>query len=130
VDIEVQSAGLDAIEDFPVDPRALEIAQCWSISLAGHRARPVSTELLSAADVVFVMDHRNEAVFLSRYPHHAHKLVLLGRCSEDNEPAPTEIPDPFNGSAEDIRKSYERISDCMNVLTRHLAANRPVGVGA
>jgi len=117
----VRSAGTDARADRPADPRALALAPRYGISLATHRAQRLSPELIDSSDLICVMDHRNEAEVISRYPRAASKTILLGGI-EVGRDQPTAIPDPYVMEAEDVTRVYDRLSSAVEALVGRLSA--------
>jgi protein-tyrosine-phosphatase/predicted ATP-grasp superfamily ATP-dependent carboligase len=114
--IEVLSAGLHAKPGKPADPRAVQLAPDFGVSLEHHRASLLDDTMIDQADAIFVMDHINEAKLLAAFPRAAAKLHLLGGS--------TEIPDPYTGSIEDVRKCYEQLTGCVHKLADQLSSTR------
>lgn len=117
--VAVRSAGLHAIPGRRADCRALRIAPEFDVSLEQHVAKPVTEEMVREADVVFVMDGQNEARFLHRFPEAREKVRLLGAFA----PRPVrdcEIPDPYEGSEQDVRDCYSALEKCVVQITARL----------
>ena len=129
--LEVLSAGLHATPGKQADPRARSIAPEFGVSLEAHRAQPLTTDLVSKADAIFVMDALNEAKLLDRFPEATTKICPLGRCFSGTPPLHTEIPDPYTGSVEDIRACYVVLHDNVAELARllHLTADNTSPAG-
>jgi low molecular weight protein-tyrosine phosphatase len=117
----VRSAGTDARADRTADPRALAVAPRYGISLETHRAQPLSSELVDGSDLICVMDHRNEAQVIARYPRASRKTILLGGIEADRE-QPVAIPDPYTMEGDDVSRVYERLSSAVEALARRLGA--------
>jgi protein-tyrosine-phosphatase len=66
-------------------------------------------------DLILIMDHLNEARILHRFPQAAFKVKLLGLYSVSPLPR-SEIPDPYEGRDEDIRRCYRVIKECVAQL--------------
>jgi len=122
----IASAGLHAKPGRGVDERALVAARELGISLDEHRSRQLAPELVAGADLIFVMDYQNEARLLNRFPAASHKVYMLGGRPEDRRAHGVQIPDPYQGSLEDVRRCYRilgtRICDLVAGLTRSEAA--------
>lgn len=116
--ISVASAGLHSEPGRAADPRALALAPEFGLSLDGHRTRCLTDEMVEWAEAIFVMDFRNEAVFLSRYPGARSKLFLLGAGESGIESV--EIADPYEGSVNDVRACYRRLQRCVEELEQFL----------
>lgn len=117
----IRSAGTDARADRAADPRALAVAPRYGISLETHRAQPLSPELIDGSDLICVMDHRNEAEVIARYPRAASKTILLGGI-EGGQDQPTAIPDPYMMEGEDVIRVYYRLSSAVEALVGRLGA--------
>jgi len=114
--VAVRSAGLHAIAGRRADCRALRIAPEFDVSLDQHAATPVTEQMVHAADVIFVMDGQNEANFLHRFPGAREKVRLLGAFAP--QPLPDcEIPDPYEGSEQDVRDCYLALNECVLQIT-------------
>ena len=81
-DVDVISAGLNAKPGKPADPRAVQLAPTFGVSLASHRATLLDADLIDHTDAIFVMDRINEAKLLAAFPQAAAKLHLLGAPDE------------------------------------------------
>jgi protein-tyrosine-phosphatase len=107
----VRSAGTRAVAGRPADPRAVTEAAGFDVSLASHRAQPLSKELVAEADIIAVMDLLNEAELLTGYPGASSKVVLLGAFDEVSTLSATVIPDPYMEDAAQVRRCYVRLAD-------------------
>ena len=113
VDISALSAGLNAIEGRPADPRAVAVARELGLSLTRHKARPVTADTVEYADFVVVMDHSNEASIVSRFPAAARRVhLLLGPGIE--------LTDPYPGTLDDVRLAAATIDLGVRRLVRRI----------
>lgn len=112
----VRSAGLAATAGLPADSRARHIAHRFGISLESHRATPVSRELVTSADVVLVMDWRNEAEMLARFPELSHKVVMLGALTRNDCDEWPSIGDPYLRSDAEAESCFCRIQVAVAAL--------------
>lgn len=122
--IVVRSAGTSGVSDRPADPRAIAMAARHGISLEAHRSRGLTRELVDASDVICVMDHRNEAELIARFPDVASKTILLGGVDRGAGDA-ADIPDPFTLTGDAVERVYDRIVSAVNALVRRLDASGP-----
>jgi protein-tyrosine-phosphatase len=123
--LRVRSAGLHAKLDKPADARMRKAALALGVSLENHRATPLSSDLIDAADAVFVMDYLNEAETLTRFPSAKDKLWLLGSLAPTAEEGEI-IPDPYTGHEEDAARCAARVCRCIDVLMSLLTQPRAV----
>jgi len=106
------SAGLYAHEGDPITPTAAEaLAEFGIPALPGndytaHRARGVTEELLSSADIVVGISAAHAMELMMRYPDQASKITTFE----------ADIPDPFGGSPEVYRACLLQLSHCVKRL--------------
>lgn len=108
--LAVGSAGVAAASDAPASPGALRVAAEAGLDLSSHRSRPLSAELVDAADLILVMS-----------PGHLHRVLELGgegrvallssfaEGGDGSEGAP--IPDPFGGDDATYRETLQALED-------------------
>ncbi len=113
------SAGLNAKPGRAADARAIRVAGESGVSLAEHKACPLTTKMIDDADVVFVMDGINEARLLHRFPQARRKTVLLGAFAPQRQ-VEDEIADPYNEDENAIRQCYAVISGCVTQVSKCL----------
>src|SRR6201997_2395910 len=101
--VSAVSAGLHAIPGGAAHPRAVAASSEIGLSLVVHRAQLLSPEMVSEADVIFVMDFQNKAEVLALYPEARGKVVMLSAYAEGAERY-REIPDPYFGDLEATRR--------------------------
>jgi protein-tyrosine phosphatase len=103
----VDSAGTHAYHTGePPDNRASKTALKRGISLAGQRARRVSSNDFDQFDYVLAMDSNNLQDLLSICPdEHQHKVKLFLSYAEDLNIE--DVPDPYYGG----RTGFERVLD-------------------
>jgi protein-tyrosine-phosphatase len=116
----ISSAGLDANPEGGADPRALMVAREFGISLDDHRPQRLTPTLVEQAGVILVMDYRNEAQLLARYPEARYKVFLLGTLAEHPPLPQVEIIDPYNGDTTEIRRCYEILQSRIRSLAEVL----------
>lgn len=121
----VRSAGVDAVEGRPADPRAVKEALNFGVSLTSHRAQPLTSDLVGNADLIVVMDLLNEAHLLARYPTAAHKVVLLGAFTGGRALSDLIIPDPYSGDAETIQRCFSQVAQAVRALHSALGPGDP-----
>jgi protein-tyrosine phosphatase len=115
----IGSAGTDAANGRRADPRAITAAARYGISLESHRARRLTPELVVGSDLICVMDYRNEAEAVNRFPLAAEKIVLLGGIDSKGEQS-SAIPDPYMLEEEGAEPVYDRLSQGVDALVRQL----------
>lgn len=122
--VTVVSAGLGAVAGRPAHPTAVEAANPHRVDLGGHAARAVTSELVAASDVIFVMEIPQLLEVRRRFPG-AYSRTFLLTCLAPR--TPLEILDPFDQDEpvfrtcfDDISRATDAIADCLagSSLTR------------
>jgi protein-tyrosine-phosphatase len=118
----VASAGLHATPGRSADPRARRVSPEFGISLEDHRAQSVTKELVKQFDVFFIMDFKNEVDFLARFPEAEEKMFFLSAYSTDPAYRSKEIPDPYFGDDDEVRRCYATLKDCIREVAQQFSA--------
>lgn len=120
-ELHIDSFGLAAADDHPVDPRACLLAREWGCELSGHRTRPLGDAEASGADLLLAMDALQGDALAARWPALRGRVRLLG----DYLPArPFSIADPWNASEAVWRETYARIASAVERLASRLELRR------
>ncbi len=106
--LEVSSAGTSAVDGQPASEGARASAAEHGLDLEGFRSRALTRERIEEADLILVMEPRHRARVLSLCPSADTRTHLLGTFSGHDNSAP-EIPDPFGGTVDVYRSTFERI---------------------
>ncbi len=125
--LRVCSAGVHAVDGNPAHPMAMEASQELGLPLSQHRAQLLTPDLVSQADVIFVMDFQNKAEVLALYPEARLKVLMLS-CYAEGASRYREIPDPYFGDLETTRRCYAVLQTCIQNLIADLA--RPASAAA
>jgi protein-tyrosine-phosphatase len=113
--VHIVSAGLHANPGREAHPWMQEAAAELGISLASHRAKLLTREMVDAADAIFAMDFQNKAELLTLYPEAAGKICMLGAYAEGSGKC-REIPDPYLADLEATRYCAKQLQTCINNL--------------
>ncbi len=90
LDIQVTSAGLHAMADYPMDAMALQVMSDHGIDGAAHRARQIDTAMLRASDLVLGMEKTHVAAMMRLAPEASGKIFVLDKWVQGRD-----IPDPY-----------------------------------
>lgn len=120
----VESAGIAALVGRPAEPFAVEAMARRGIDISAHRARQLTPELLSQADVVFVMEDRQR--------QHLERLSSLarGRVHRLGREGGFDVPDPFRGTPADFEKALALIERGLDEMDRVFWGGRVKELGA
>jgi len=115
--VSIISAGLHPRPGNSADPRARVVAREFGISLEAHRAQPLTQEMVNQADAIFGMDFRNLVELLAQFPEAKRKIFMLGSYCEREQ---REIPDPYFGDEDEVRRCYKTLEICIQNLAASL----------
>lgn len=117
--IDVSSAGTFALTGWPAAELALEVASHHKVDISSHRSRPISRELLNAADLVIAMerDHIIESSVLVK--DGCGKYCLLSDFGPVHARG-KEIEDPYGAPFEYFVSAYREIERHVEALLEHL----------
>jgi len=111
----VASAGLHAVPGRPAHPWAVAAAKESGICLEHHRAKALTEEMVTKAEVIFAMDYQNMVQLRSRYPEAKNKVFMLGTYAGRNHRS-VEISDPYYSGEDGTRQCYKTLEACINNL--------------
>jgi protein-tyrosine phosphatase len=115
----IASAGTWTTNGRPADPRATAVATDLGISLDSHRSQILTKLMIERSDLICVMDFRNEAELVARFPRAARKTVLLGGVERHPIGGPA-IPDPYMLDADAVSAIYRRVARAVDALVSRL----------
>ncbi len=101
--VEVQSAGLAALVDYPADPLAQELLSERGIDLSGHRARQLTAAMIMGADLVLAMETAQVKMVESMLPGARGRVHRLGKAGA------FDVPDPYGRSRDTFVQALELI---------------------
>lgn len=115
--VEVRSAGIHAMDGAPISSNAQQL-----IEEAGMPYTPVSHSLseenLDWADAVLTMTGAHRSVLHEAYPDLSHKIFTIKEFVRPD--AMEDVQDPFGGSLEIYRRTFEELVQIMDELERKL----------
>ncbi|MFN0151499.1 MAG: low molecular weight protein arginine phosphatase [bacterium] len=106
--ITASSAGVAATPGEPVSRLARKIAEEHGINLSGKKAARLTADLIDGADLILVMEPRHRTDVLNLVPSADERVHLLTSLAPKR--GLTGIADPFGGSIEDYRRTFEQLS--------------------
>ena len=96
-DISVTSAGLGALVGYPAAEHSVALMKERNLDISGHRARQLTPEMITATDLILVMEAGHRRAIDLQDPTARGKVYRL--CEWQDR----EIPDPYRQA----RKAYE-----------------------
>jgi len=116
-DVEVSSAGIMDMGNMPADPIALGILENQGFDGSNHRARLLSVDMVSCADMIIVMEALHKQIIIEKYPLEERKIYLLKSFSPGyNEAFGGDIRDPYKLSLYHYRLCFSEIFLSMDGL--------------
>src|SRR5262249_3397141 len=119
--VTVASAGTGAWDGAPASEGAYLVALEQGVDLSSHRARLLTRELVSSADLILVMS-RHHGVRVAELGG-ADRVHLLGEFAGKSGSA-TEVTDPFGGELEDYRVTLSELRDLIDGVITRVAGER------
>jgi protein-tyrosine phosphatase len=113
--VQVTSAGLHAVAGCEAHPWAQQASAEVGISLAEHRAKPLTREMVEQADCILAMDFQNKAEMLTLYPESGDKIYMLSAYGEGPWQY-REIPDPNFSDLEITQTCGRQLLSCVRNL--------------
>ncbi len=126
-DVTVDSGGYAGRGGRPSPENAVTVAAEHGVDLSPHRSQETTDELLSEADVAFIMDIRNYRYYTEEFPQHTDTLYLLGAASTRgpaNRDGDDEIVDPNREGEETYRVVYGEVTTAVDDFVRTLDERR------
>lgn len=123
-EVRITSAGLHASPGRKAHVWAQDASADLGISLADHRAKLLTQEIVEQADCIFAMDFQNKAELLTLYPTAQKKICMLSAYAERPWQY-REIPDPYLGDLETTRFCARQLRTCIcNLISSTFPAPR------
>ncbi|MGR5146656.1 protein tyrosine phosphatase [Photobacterium alginatilyticum] len=103
---EVASAGVGALVGKPADSMANDVAETNGVSLKGHEAQQLTSQLCSEFDLILVMEKKHIEAVTNIAQEARGKTMLFGQWIGQKD-----IPDPYRQSREAFEYAYELIDN-------------------
>lgn len=112
---EIASAGVGALVGKPADKMASEVAAERGISLEGHVAQQLTSELCQGYDLILVMEKGHQEAVTRIAPEARGKTMLFGQWIGQKD-----IPDPYRQSREAFEFAYGLIEEAAEAWAKKL----------
>ena len=107
--LNVFSSGLDALVGKPADPISVQLMSERDIDLSKHCAQQINSVLVSAADLILVMEKSHIHAVQSKFPAARGKVHLICKWNDNQE-----IPDPYKKDKNAFKFSAKLIENGLN----------------
>ena len=104
--VEVESAGLSAIEGMPACENAIEALKEEGLDISTHSAKLITNEMLSDADLIVGVTPTHVTALVCSNPSLSSKIILLGDGIED----------PYGMTLESYKDSRDNIKKALGEL--------------
>jgi protein-tyrosine phosphatase len=101
--MQVRSAGLNALSGMPAEPAAVHLMQARGIDITAHRAIQITGELCVHSDLVLVMSTEQRERLEEKYSFARGRTFRLGEFSK------RDIPDPYRQPVKAFEDSLQLI---------------------
>jgi protein-tyrosine phosphatase len=115
-ELEVTSAGIQALVGKPADKTASEVAAAHGLSLHGHSARQFTAALGAGHDLILVMEPGHKREISRMAPQLAGRVMLFDKWTGEKG-----IADPYLRSTEFHEKTFAALSDAAQGWVRRMA---------
>ncbi|OZS42908.1 arsenate reductase/protein-tyrosine-phosphatase family protein [Photobacterium sanguinicancri] len=112
---EIASAGVGALVGKAADKMAAQVAQEHGVSLDGHIAQQVTSDLCRDYDLILVMEKGHIDAVANIAPEARGKTMLFGQWIGQQD-----IPDPYRQSREAFDHAYALINDAAKAWAKKL----------
>ncbi|HNV86190.1 MAG TPA: L-threonylcarbamoyladenylate synthase [Candidatus Omnitrophota bacterium] len=97
--VTVDSCGIFAYKNMPATQEAVTVLAADGIDLSDHLAKPLTQDLVTSSELIYVMTSEHERFILQRFPHLAGRVKTL------------EVEDPIGLQLEVYRKCYLELKE-------------------
>jgi len=112
---EVASAGVGALVGKPADKMASAVAEANGVSLEGHVAQQLTSDLCRDYDLILVMEKGHIEAVTNIAPEARGKTMLFGQWIGQQD-----IPDPYRQSKEAFDHAYGLIEQAADAWAKKL----------
>jgi protein-tyrosine phosphatase len=116
--IEIQSAGLLELGARPADPEMVSISKEHDVDLTSHHSRQITLQMLSNADIVFVMETGHQKALTNLNPEDKGKVFLLSIFDYIHNGI--NINDPLGTTPQKYKYCFSRVYDSIRKLSQLL----------
>lgn len=115
-ELEVTSAGIQALVGKPADKTASEVAAAHGLSLHGHEARQFSATMGAAHDLILVMEQGHKREIARVAPQLAGRVMLFDKWTGERG-----ISDPYLRTKDYHERTFASLSEAAQGWAKRLA---------
>ncbi|WP_231935783.1 MULTISPECIES: protein tyrosine phosphatase [Burkholderia] len=117
-DVDIASAGVRALAGAGADPQMREAARGLGLDLSAHRATQLGSLQCMRADLILVMDARQQRFIESRHPYARGRTFRFALF----DGGPPDIADPHGGPRSGFDTCLARLGRCADAWRARIAA--------
>jgi protein-tyrosine phosphatase len=117
-EIIITSAGLNALEGYPINENSKKILSLNGYDDLEHSAKKINNDLIQKADIILAMEYAHIKQLMHLYPEASGKIMLLGHWINNQE-----VSDPYKKSFEAYELVYEQITQACNLWAKKIQLN-------
>lgn len=117
MDLEVDSAGIFAVNGQPVSTNSIRAVGMDGIDISDYRAKIVDRELLKKQDLVLTMSKGHKLSLLSKYSFLEGKLYTMKEYAYNSS---EDVVDPFGGDLDVYVATKEELEDLIDKIIDRL----------
>ncbi len=121
--IELYSAGFHQHDKRPADPNMVKVAAENDIDLSNWQSVTLNQQLVTDADIIFVMEIQHLSRLFKSYPNTKNKSFLFGSLTTEQHPNP-EISDPYNQDYSTFIRIFKRIQLATTEIKKSFIQNK------
>lgn len=111
-EVEVISAGINALEGVEASLNAVKVLQEKGIDISVHKAVRLTKDMIASADHVLTMTKSQKEYLSSNHPEFSEKIKCLGHMSSPEK----EVSDPWGGSITLYRRCAAEIAQQLETI--------------
>jgi protein-tyrosine-phosphatase len=111
--IDVSSAGISGLDNYPATENAVEAAGHWGVDISGHKARSISRKMIGQADLILAMSPEHAEYIFKVDSNAAIKTFLIKAFPKPYSPAQEGVDDPIGGLLEQYNNTYLELDEAL-----------------
>jgi protein-tyrosine-phosphatase len=118
--IQVESAGVGAVDKMPATHFAVDVARHWGIDISGHRARQINRTIVDEADLILAMSPEHVMSITRKNPDAAKKTYLIKAFPEAYAPSQEGVADPIGGTLNDYHQTFLELDEILRRIIKKI----------
>jgi len=116
--VEVNSAGISALSSYGIYGVLEKVLKEEGIEITNHRPKQLTSDMVSDADLILVMERRHKEAVLEMVPEAKDRVFLLKEFAGEKENL--DIPDPIGQPEEVYRSRLQEIKGYLSKILKKI----------